>query len=52
VHMLIAIPPKHSVSNILGFLKGKSPIWIAQNMVLSQILVCRHIGVSYPSSVG
>jgi REP-associated tyrosine transposase len=32
VHMLMAIPPKHSVSNILGFLKGKSSIWIAQNI--------------------
>ena len=30
--MLIAIPPKHSVSSILGFLKGKSSIWIAQNI--------------------
>ena len=32
VHMLIAIPPKHSVARILGFLKGKSSIWIAQNI--------------------
>ena len=32
VHMLIAIPPKHSVASILGFLKGKSSIWIAQNV--------------------
>ena len=32
VHMLIAIPPKHSVSSIMGFLKGKSSIWIAQNI--------------------
>ena len=30
--MLIAIPPKHRVSNILGFLKGKSSIWLAQNI--------------------
>jgi REP element-mobilizing transposase RayT len=27
VHMLIAIPPKYSVT---GFIKGKSSIWIAQ----------------------
>jgi REP element-mobilizing transposase RayT len=27
VHMLIAIPPKYSVT---GFIKGKSAIWIAQ----------------------
>lgn len=32
VHMLLSIPPKHSVSQILGFLKGKSSIWIAQNI--------------------
>ena len=32
IHMLISIPPKHSVSSILGFLKGKSSIWIAQNI--------------------
>lgn len=32
VHMVISIPPKHSVSNIVGFLKGKSSIWIAQNI--------------------
>ena len=31
VHMLIAIPPKQSVASIVGFLKGKSSIWIAQN---------------------
>ena len=32
VHMLISIPPKHSVASIMGFLKGKSSIWIAQNI--------------------
>ena len=32
VHMLIAIPPKHSVATIVGFLKGKSSIWVAQNI--------------------
>ena len=32
VHMLISIPPKHAVSSILGFLKGKSSIWIAENI--------------------
>lgn len=31
VHMLIAIPPKFSVSQVVGFMKGKSAIWIAQN---------------------
>lgn len=32
VHMLISIPPKHAVSKIIGFLKGKSSIWVAQNI--------------------
>jgi putative transposase len=32
VHMLISIPPKHAVASILGFLKGKSSIWVAQNI--------------------
>jgi putative transposase len=28
VHMLLMIPPKHSVSNIMGYLKGKSSLMI------------------------
>jgi putative transposase len=28
VHMLIRIPPKHSVSSIMGYLKGKSSLMI------------------------
>ena len=32
VHMLISIPPKYSVSSTVGFLKGKSSIWVAQNI--------------------
>ena len=30
VHMLISIPPKYSVSQVVGFLKGKSAIQIAR----------------------
>ncbi len=30
VHMLISIPPKHSVSSLMGFIKGKSAIHIAR----------------------
>jgi putative transposase len=26
VHMLISIPPKHAVSQVIGFIKGKSAI--------------------------
>jgi putative transposase len=30
VHMCISIPPKHAVSSIIGFMKGKSAIAIAR----------------------
>ena len=31
VHMLISIPPKFAISNVIGFIKGKSAITIARN---------------------
>ena len=31
VHMLIAIQPKYSVSSVIGFIKGKTAIYIARN---------------------
>ena len=30
VHMVISIPPKYSVSQVVGYVKGKSAIWIAR----------------------
>ena len=30
VHMLIEIPPKHAVAKVIGFIKGKSAIYIAR----------------------
>ena len=30
VHILISVPPKHSISQVVGFLKGKSAISIAR----------------------
>jgi putative transposase len=30
VHRLLSVPPKYSVSNVMGFLKGKSAIPIAR----------------------
>jgi putative transposase len=30
VHMLISIPPKYAVSNVVGFIKGKSAIHLAR----------------------
>jgi putative transposase len=29
---VISIPPKYSVGEMIGYLKGKSSIWIAQNV--------------------
>ena len=33
-HMLISIPPKYAVSQVVGFIKGKSAIHIARNYVV------------------
>lgn len=33
VHMCISIPPKYSVSNVVGFIKGKSAISIARQFM-------------------
>ncbi len=30
VHMGISIPPKYSVSQVVGYVKGKSAIWVAR----------------------
>ena len=30
VHMMVSIPPKHSVAQIVGFLKGKTAIHVAR----------------------
>ena len=30
VHMVLSVPPKYSVSNVMGFIKGKSAIHIAR----------------------
>ena len=32
VHMLLSIPPKYSVAQVVGFIKGKSAIHIARNV--------------------
>ena len=33
LHMMILIPPKYAVSQVVGFIKGKSAIHIARNFV-------------------
>lgn len=32
VHMLISIPPKYTVSRVVGYMKGKSAIYIAREL--------------------
>ena len=36
VHMMISIPPKHAVSQVVGFIKGKSAIHIARTYLERQ----------------
>ena len=31
VHMLVSIPPKYSVAQVVGYIKGKSAIHVARN---------------------
>ena len=31
VHMLVSVPPKYAISQFVGFIKGKSAIWVARN---------------------
>ena len=33
VHMLVSIPPKYAVAQVVGFIKGKSAIHIARTFV-------------------
>jgi len=33
VHILVAIPPKYSVAQVIGFIKGKSAIHVARTVV-------------------
>jgi putative transposase len=33
IHLMISIPPKHSVSEVVGYIKGKSAIRIAREFV-------------------
>ncbi len=33
IHMCMSIPPKYAVSNVIGYLKGKSAISIARNFM-------------------
>ena len=55
VHMLVSIPPKYSVSSIMGYLKGKSALMIFDKHAnLKYKLENRHFGSEgyYVSTVG
>jgi putative transposase len=41
VHMMIAIPPKYAVSQVVGFIKGKSAIYVASITVAGWGPICR-----------
>ena len=42
VHMLISIPPKHAVSSIIGFLKGKSAVRIHRELLKERRMTGLH----------
>jgi putative transposase len=55
VHMLLSIPPKYSVSGVVGFIKGKSAIAIARRyMGRAKNFVGQHFWARgyYVSTVG
>jgi hypothetical protein len=37
VHMMISIPPKYAVSQVVGLIKGKSAIHLARSSVSDQL---------------
>ncbi len=39
VHMVVSIPPKYSVAQVLGYVKGKSAIWVARTTGMSRNFV-------------
>src|SRR5512137_1699238 len=42
VHMVISIPPKYSVSQVVGYVKGKSAIWVARTSGRNRNFVGQH----------
>ena len=33
VHMCLSVPPKYSIAHVIGFLKGKSAVWIHRELL-------------------
>jgi len=54
VHMVISIPPKYSVSQVVGYMKGKSAIWVARTAGRNRNFVGQHFWARgyYVSTVG
>ncbi len=49
VHMCISIPPKFAVSNVVGFIKGKSAISVARNFFTGESFWARGYFVKPPA---
>ena len=54
VHMVVSIPPKYSVSQVVGYVKGKSAIWVARTTGRNRNFVGQHFWARgyYVSTVG
>jgi putative transposase len=54
VHMVLSIPPKYSVSQVVGYVKGKSAIWVARTSGRTRNFVGQHFWARgyYVSTVG
>jgi len=54
VHMVFSIPPKYSVSQVVGYVKGKSAIWVARTSGRNRNFVGQHFWARgyYVSTVG
>ena len=54
IHLLLSIPPKYSVSNTVGFLKGKSAVRIHRELLREKRLTGQHFWATgyWVSTVG
>ncbi len=54
VHMCVKIPPKHSVSSVVGFIKGKSAVRIHRELLRERRMTGLHFWATgyWVSTVG
>ena len=52
VHMLISIPPKYAVAQVIGYIKGKSAIWIARTCGREKTPSARFLRQGYVTTAG